>query len=113
MHVLVDGLAVAGEGGTLVNRFVGTALQGHLRAKDGFLDGVAAMAGILDIERPLSFALIVNGVDPFDFQAAEAIETGVLTALASYSEGPPGRRVGGYGLPGRRVGGPGPGPGAG
>src|SRR5438270_2098324 len=66
------GLAVAGRSGTLVNRFRGTSLAGHLAAKTGSIDCAVSMVGRLDLKRPLRFALIVNG--PCDYNAAIAYE---------------------------------------
>lgn len=88
LGTLAQGLAVAGEDGTLVNRFVGSPLQGRLQAKDGFLDGVAAMVGTLEVGRPVSFALVANGPGPFNYAVAESIEAGVLGALEAYSTAP-------------------------
>jgi D-alanyl-D-alanine carboxypeptidase/D-alanyl-D-alanine-endopeptidase (penicillin-binding protein 4) len=56
-----DRLPVAGETGTLTERFHGTALEGVLRAKTGSLTSVAALAGFVeDDDPPLAFALVVN-----------------------------------------------------
>jgi len=79
---LAAGLAVAGRSGTLVHRFGGTPVVGHLFAKTGWINCAAAMVGRLDLKAPLHFALIVNG--PCDFNAAEAIENRVALALATY-----------------------------
>jgi D-alanyl-D-alanine carboxypeptidase/D-alanyl-D-alanine-endopeptidase (penicillin-binding protein 4) len=81
---LVTGLAVAGRSGTLVNRFRGTPLAGHLMAKTGSIDCAVAMVGRLDLKRPLHFALIVNG--PCDYNTAIAYEDRVANALATYPE---------------------------
>ncbi|NJL84192.1 MAG: D-alanyl-D-alanine carboxypeptidase/D-alanyl-D-alanine-endopeptidase [Chloroflexaceae bacterium] len=43
-----DSLAVAGETGTLTNRFRNTPLQGQLQGKTGTLNGVVALSGYLD-----------------------------------------------------------------
>jgi D-alanyl-D-alanine carboxypeptidase/D-alanyl-D-alanine-endopeptidase (penicillin-binding protein 4) len=81
---LVSGLAVAGQSGTLVNRFRGTPLAGHLAAKTGSIDCAVAMVGRLDLKRPLRFALIVNG--PCDYNTAIAYEDRVANALAAYPD---------------------------
>lgn len=58
---LREGLAVAGETGTLAERFQGTDLAGVLRAKTGTLNSVTALGGVVDDDDPpLTFALIVN-----------------------------------------------------
>ena len=81
---LATGLAVAGRSGTLVNRFRGTPLAGHLAAKTGSIDCAVAMVGRLDLKRPLRFALIVNG--PCNYNAAIAYEDRVANALAIYPD---------------------------
>jgi len=79
-----NGLAVAGRSGTLVHRFGGTPLAGHLTAKTGSIDCAVSMVGRLDLKRPLRFALIVNG--PCNYDAAIAYEDRVANALATYPE---------------------------
>jgi D-alanyl-D-alanine carboxypeptidase/D-alanyl-D-alanine-endopeptidase (penicillin-binding protein 4) len=81
---LATGLAVAGRTGTLVNRFGGTPLAGHLAAKTGWINCAAAMVGRLDLKRPLHFALILNS--PCDWNSAKAIEDRVATTLATYPD---------------------------
>jgi D-alanyl-D-alanine carboxypeptidase/D-alanyl-D-alanine-endopeptidase (penicillin-binding protein 4) len=54
-------LPVAGESGTLKERFDGTPLEAVLRAKTGSLTSVSALAGFVeDEDPPLAFALVVN-----------------------------------------------------
>ena len=81
---LVSGLAVAGRSGTLVHRFGGTPLVGHLAAKTGSIDCAVSMVGRLDLKRPLRFALIVNG--PCSYNAAIAYEDRVAIAMATYPD---------------------------
>jgi len=81
---ITNGLAVAGRSGTLVHRFGGTPLAGHLAAKTGSIDCAVSMVGRLDLKAPLRFALIVNG--PCDYNAAIAYEDRVANALATYPE---------------------------
>jgi D-alanyl-D-alanine carboxypeptidase/D-alanyl-D-alanine-endopeptidase (penicillin-binding protein 4) len=64
--VLRDGLAVAGETGTLAERWRGTQVAGRLRAKTGSLRNVTALAGEVE---PLAggrvtFAYVANVPDP-------------------------------------------------
>jgi D-alanyl-D-alanine carboxypeptidase/D-alanyl-D-alanine-endopeptidase (penicillin-binding protein 4) len=76
------GLPVAGQSGTLVNRWVGTPLQGQLAAKTGSIDGVEAMAGKLDLGHPIHFAMVLNGPGNLT-----EVEQRVVTALAAYRGG--------------------------
>lgn len=59
--VLLDGLPVAGRTGTLADEMQGTPLEGVLRGKTGFVDGVTGLVGTLDLGRPLRFAFVVDG----------------------------------------------------
>jgi D-alanyl-D-alanine carboxypeptidase/D-alanyl-D-alanine-endopeptidase (penicillin-binding protein 4) len=65
--VVRDGLAVAGETGTLADRFRGTEVAGRLRAKTGSLRNVTALAGEVTPVAggpPLTFAYVANVADP-------------------------------------------------
>ena len=57
-HDFRDSLAVAGESGTLRDRFV--EHRGLIAAKTGSIGGVAALAGYAG---PVVFAMVLNGVD--------------------------------------------------
>lgn len=59
--VLRDGLPVAGRTGTLAERFLGTPLEGTLRAKTGSLNSVTSLTGIVaDADGPLTFSMVTN-----------------------------------------------------
>jgi D-alanyl-D-alanine carboxypeptidase/D-alanyl-D-alanine-endopeptidase (penicillin-binding protein 4) len=66
-------LAVAGQTGSLTERFLGTPLVGRMRAKTGSLNGVETLAGIVETDagRALSFAYLLNGPEVTDTGAAE------------------------------------------
>jgi len=60
--VFYESLPIAGVDGTIKGRLVGTAAQGNVRAKTGYLDKVRALSGYvttLDGEE-LAFSMIVN-----------------------------------------------------
>ena len=84
LRVLRDGLAVAGQRGTLEDRLGGTALDGRVIAKTGTLDGVSGLAGTITVRRPLRFALIVNG--PFGESRAYALREAMAGAIAQFPD---------------------------
>ncbi len=57
-----DSLAVAGESGTLINRFKNTPVQGNLQAKTGTMTGVSSLSGYLypTHYQPLVLSIIIN-----------------------------------------------------
>ena len=63
--LLASYLPIAGESGTLRNRFTDSTAVGLVRAKTGSLPGVASLAGFASGSdgRPLTFAAILNGDD--------------------------------------------------
>jgi D-alanyl-D-alanine carboxypeptidase/D-alanyl-D-alanine-endopeptidase (penicillin-binding protein 4) len=85
------GLAVAGQTGTLTERFVDTELDGRLRAKTGTLNQVTALAGFLDTTpgARVTFAFIAN-LEPGDVVAADDLgrQDELAAVLARYPEGP-------------------------
>ena len=79
-------LAVAGQTGTLDDRFLSSPLVGKLRAKTGSLDGVTALVGIADpaARVKLRFAFIANGA--FSDAGGKALQDRLVAALASYPQ---------------------------
>jgi D-alanyl-D-alanine carboxypeptidase/D-alanyl-D-alanine-endopeptidase (penicillin-binding protein 4) len=84
LRVLRDGLAVAGERGTLAPRLDGTDLDGRIVAKTGTLDGVSGLAGTSTVHRPLRFALLINGA--FGEARAYALREAMVTAIARFPD---------------------------
>jgi D-alanyl-D-alanine carboxypeptidase/D-alanyl-D-alanine-endopeptidase (penicillin-binding protein 4) len=87
-QTILDGLPIAGEQGTLALRLQNTTLAGKLRAKTGSLDGVSALAGLLDAGRPLRFALIANDPNIPNEAAADGIRELFAGVLASFPDAP-------------------------
>jgi D-alanyl-D-alanine carboxypeptidase/D-alanyl-D-alanine-endopeptidase (penicillin-binding protein 4) len=78
------GLPVAGQTGTLAERFVGDPLAGVLRAKTGEIDGVVGLSGILDDGQHLRFAFLANGA--FSTAGGRALQTEMARIVASYPD---------------------------
>ncbi|MGF1536731.1 MAG: D-alanyl-D-alanine carboxypeptidase [Elainellaceae cyanobacterium] len=79
-HVFYESLPVAGQSGTLRRRFLGTPLQGRVRAKTGTLRGVRALSGYLSHASygPVAFSIIVNQPGQSGDQMLQAIDRVVL-----------------------------------
>ncbi len=82
------GLAVAGVTGTLARRFLDSPVSGHLRAKTGSLNNVAALAGYADTrhEGELTFAMVLNGLE-LDADPA-TVQSALAELLVSYPDAP-------------------------
>lgn len=83
-NVIKTGLAIAGVRGSLALRLDGTELDGRLFAKTGTLNGVSALAGRVEVRRPLLFALILNG--SFSEQQAYAKREAVAKLISRFPE---------------------------
>lgn len=83
---LSDGLAVAGERGTLADRLTGSPLRGRLVAKTGTLDGTSGLVGTSTVRRPVRFALLLNGT--FDEATAYARREAMAAQVARFPDAP-------------------------
>ena len=86
---LAADLAVAGETGTLRRSFLGTSVEGRLRAKTGLLADVGALAGFVEgpAGEQVTFAFIVNGDLPTAVPIGLRTELGAILGL--YPQRPP------------------------
>jgi D-alanyl-D-alanine carboxypeptidase/D-alanyl-D-alanine-endopeptidase (penicillin-binding protein 4) len=83
LGAVVTGLADAGDSGTLVERFVGTAVEGRLHAKTGQLDGVTGLVGYIDGPQRVRFAFIANGT--FDESTGFLLQDQLVRLLDTYA----------------------------
>ena len=84
------GFPVAGQSGTLVDRFKGTPAEGKLRAKTGSLNFVAGLAGFVESAGAgtLEFALLANNL-PDQLQSGRRLQERIGSVLSLYPELPP------------------------
>ena len=73
---------MAGQSGTLRPRFIGTPEAGRLAAKTGSIQNVVGLVGILNVTRPVRFALLIN--QPGTDNQLLAKEDQIVAALATY-----------------------------
>jgi D-alanyl-D-alanine carboxypeptidase/D-alanyl-D-alanine-endopeptidase (penicillin-binding protein 4) len=87
--VVRDGLAVAGETGTLADRWKGTEVAGRLRGKTGTLRNVTALAGEVEPTQggALTFAYVANVPDPGEVTADEVGIDALAQILVDYPRG--------------------------
>jgi D-alanyl-D-alanine carboxypeptidase/D-alanyl-D-alanine-endopeptidase (penicillin-binding protein 4) len=87
---LHEGLAVAGESGTLRERLVGTAAEGRVRAKTGRLNEVGALAGTAlgNDDSVLTFAWIGNTTGEYPLEEMIETQDAIALELVAYPEGP-------------------------
>jgi D-alanyl-D-alanine carboxypeptidase/D-alanyl-D-alanine-endopeptidase (penicillin-binding protein 4) len=93
---ITQGLAVAGQSGTLAGRLVGTALAGRLRAKTGHIDGVVGLAGVVDAAAPaghpsrddqlVRFAFLANG--DFSTATGDTLQDQIAATIGDYLDAP-------------------------
>lgn len=87
---LHDGLAVAGQTGTLADRLVGTDAVGRVRAKTGRLNEVGALAGTAEANdgTVLTFAWIGNTTGQYAIEDIQAAQDDVVMELIEFPQGP-------------------------
>lgn len=91
---VASGFAVAGQTGTLAQRFRGNPAEGRLRAKTGSLNYVSGLVGFVDADddRTLEFALLANDL-PDRVDSGRVLQEKVGAILARYPNAPPAAAV--------------------
>jgi serine-type D-Ala-D-Ala carboxypeptidase/endopeptidase (penicillin-binding protein 4) len=84
---ILDGLSIAGQRGTLVDQ-LDPALDGKVRGKTGTLQGTTALAGIVEVTRPLRFAFLANGALGSERDAI-AFRGRIAEIIATFPDAPP------------------------
>jgi serine-type D-Ala-D-Ala carboxypeptidase/endopeptidase (penicillin-binding protein 4) len=79
-------LAVAGQSGTLRQRFLGTPIAGHFYGKTGTLQGISTLSGFLELPSspPFVLSILVNHSTQSSATLRQAIEQ-IVTATAQAS----------------------------
>lgn len=87
---LHEGLAVAGESGTLAERLVGTPAAGKIHAKTGRLNEVGALAGTAEAQDGsiLTFAWIGNKIPEYPVEEMLDAQDAIALELVAFPEGP-------------------------
>jgi D-alanyl-D-alanine carboxypeptidase/D-alanyl-D-alanine-endopeptidase (penicillin-binding protein 4) len=86
---LAGGLPIAGEKGTLRQRWVGTAASGLIRAKTGSVRNSRSLAGFADTAvGALTFAYIANAAPTIDGDANIVVQDRLGLELVAYPQGP-------------------------
>ena len=82
--VFRESLAVAGQSGTLRNRWLGTPVEGQLSGKSGAISRNFSLAGYLQPERysPVAFTIFLNNIDAPGRVARSLIDEMVLAIVA-------------------------------
>jgi len=76
-------LSVAGEDGTLLDRFRGTDLRGRIIGKTGFVNGVSCLSGYLHAKDDgwYCFSIMFNGIPEGTNSGAKTLQERIVAAL--------------------------------
>jgi len=85
-HAWLESLSIAGTDGTLVHRFRGPDMRGHIHGKTGSLSTVIALSGVLDVDpmRPLVFSIVTNGDRPLSKGYVRKAHEQVIGLISKY-----------------------------
>lgn len=88
-RVYMESLPIAGKDGTLRNRMKGTAAEGNVRAKTGYVSRVSSLSGYLTTKsgEPLVFSILMNNHLCANSQAT-AVQNAICALLADLESVP-------------------------
>lgn len=83
----MDSLSVAGEDGTLQDRFRGSTLQHRVLAKSGYINGVSSLSGYFQgaDQRWYAFSILMNNIPDGSNSMMKAIQERILIAADKYA----------------------------
>jgi serine-type D-Ala-D-Ala carboxypeptidase/endopeptidase (penicillin-binding protein 4) len=86
----MQSLAVAGEDGTLADRFRGTDLRGRVIAKTGFVNGTSCLSGYLRAKDDgwYCFSIMFNGIPEGTNSGAKTLQERIVRAIDAHSVPP-------------------------
>ena len=85
--IWLKSLAIAGEDGTLADRFRGSDLRGRVIAKTGFVNGVSCLSGFLHAKDDnwYCFSIMFNGIPEHSNSGAKALQERIVKALDEHA----------------------------
>jgi len=86
--VWMASLAVAGEDGTLAERFRGSDLRGRVIAKTGFVNGVSCLSGYLHAKDDnwYCFSILFNGIPEGSNSGAKILQERIVRAIDQHAQ---------------------------
>jgi D-alanyl-D-alanine carboxypeptidase/D-alanyl-D-alanine-endopeptidase (penicillin-binding protein 4) len=83
----LQSLAVAGEDGTLAERFRGSDLRGRVIAKTGFVNGVSCLSGYLHAKdgSTYCFSIMFNGIPEGSNSGAKVLQERIVRAIDQHA----------------------------
>ena len=85
--IWMGSLAVAGEDGTLSERFRGSDLRGRVIAKTGFVNGVSCLSGYLRAKDDnwYCFSILFNGIPEGSNSGAKILQERIVRAIDQHA----------------------------
>ncbi len=85
--VWMQSLSVAGEDGTLAERFRGSDLRGRVIAKTGFVNGVSCLSGYLHAKdaNTYCFSIMFNGIPDKSNSSAKILQERIVRAIDEHA----------------------------